>query len=160
MTSINSLNTELELSIVVPVHNEKEILESTVRGIVRELEFRSSDFELILVENGSTDNSGSIIEALSADDSRIVGLHLDKPSYGYALLTGLRSATGKIVGHFSVDIVDFEFFEDVTKRTTVARRLNIFLPRTGGGRKELERSLPCSSPRCEKGSERNKTGGK
>ena len=112
MTSINSSNTELELSIVVPVHNEKEILESTVRGIVRELEFRSSDFEVILVENGSTDNSGSIIEALSADDSRIVGLHLGKPSYGYALLTGLRSATGKIVGHFSVDIVDFEFFDN------------------------------------------------
>jgi len=104
--------TKPDFSIIVPVHNEENILAPTIHDLVSELETRSSNFELILVENGSTDDSPNITDALSADDPRITSLHLPEPSYGDALRAGLSSATGEIIGHFSVDIVDFEFFDE------------------------------------------------
>lgn len=111
MTVSEATTRNPAISIVVPVHNEEDILESTINGIVRELEFRTSDFELIIVENGSTDNSIPISDMLAASDPRIVCLHLPRAGYGDALRKGLRSANGDIIGHFSVDIVDFEFFD-------------------------------------------------
>lgn len=112
MTSLNSSNTEYELSIVVPVHNEEELLEPIVKEITLGLEARSSNFEIILVENGSTDQSATIADNLASIDSRISVLHLPQASYGDALGAGLRATTGETIGHFSVDIVDFEFLDN------------------------------------------------
>jgi len=111
VTPSKSTAIELDFSIIVPVYNEEEILESTVKAMVRDFDSRSLDFELILVENGSTDESRAITEALSASDPRIIGIHLPTPNLGGALQTGLLAAKGKSMGHFSVDCVDFEFFD-------------------------------------------------
>jgi glycosyltransferase involved in cell wall biosynthesis len=100
-----------QFSVVMPIFNEEDLLESTVLDVVKELDSRNLNFELILVENGSVDKSASISDNLSAMDSRIVSQHLPRPSYGDALQAGYKSAIGDITCNFSIDTVDFIFFD-------------------------------------------------
>lgn len=59
------------LSFVVPALNEEEVIADTVRELVDVATESCSDFEIILVNDGSTDRTGSIMESLAAEDSRL-----------------------------------------------------------------------------------------
>ncbi|MBR6157549.1 MAG: glycosyltransferase, partial [Lachnospiraceae bacterium] len=62
-------NSETPLiSIVIPVHNAEQFIEKTVRSVQAQTE---QDFELLLVEDGSTDGSAQVLETLAAEDARI-----------------------------------------------------------------------------------------
>ena len=60
------------LSIIVPVYQAKEYLEKCINSI---LEQSFVDFELILVDDASTDHSGEICDTLAAEDPRIQVIH-------------------------------------------------------------------------------------
>ena len=87
------------VSIVIPVYNEEQILESAVENLKKTIsEFSDDfDFELILAENGSKDNTLAKGEELSKQDSFVTIFHHPEPDYGLALQAGLRRAKGEIV---------------------------------------------------------------
>lgn len=60
-----------ELSVVVPVYNNAATLEELLDRIVRVLDERGAEFEIVLVDDGSRDRSGEIIKRRAADDPRI-----------------------------------------------------------------------------------------
>ena len=62
-----------EISIVVPVYNKQSYIENTVGSI---LEQTFHDFELLLIDDGSTDDSGRICDELAASDGRVKVLHV------------------------------------------------------------------------------------
>lgn len=84
-----------ELSIVMPVLNEDRTLG---RAIEEVLEAAPADglFELIIVDDGSTDNSPALIAEAVKADPRIRSIrHSENRGKGSAIVTGLREATGR-----------------------------------------------------------------
>lgn len=112
------------VSIVIPVYNEEGILEEAVKRLKLDLEpFRNDfDFELILAENGSRDNTIAKGEELAAQDSFVSIFHYPEPDYGLALQAGIRKAKGEIVICDEIDLCLPEFYQkalDLFKRTDV-----------------------------------------
>jgi glycosyltransferase involved in cell wall biosynthesis len=99
------------LSVVMPCHNEERYLEAAVGGVVDGLRTRGRPFEVILVENGSSDSTLSLAKRLSGCYPEVRSDSLPDPDYGAALKAGFEQAQGDIVANFDVDLVDLEFLD-------------------------------------------------
>ncbi len=96
-----------QISIVIPVYNEEESLRELCAWINRALQPHGFLYEVIFIDDGSTDGSWEQIKNLSAQDSRIKGIKFNR-NYGKsaALQTGFRAATGKVVVTLDADLQD------------------------------------------------------
>jgi len=102
----------MKLTIILPSRNEEKILNKTVNSITTFLKGKKFDYELLVVLNGSTDNSKEILKELIKNNSSIKVLH-SKPGYGHALKKGLKNAKGNYVIVFNVDFFDLQFINMV-----------------------------------------------
>lgn len=96
-------------SIVIPIHNEAECLAAEVAELVDEMEARGVDYELLLAENGSSDNTPAMAEALAAANPRIRALRVPVPDYGAAMKTGMLTGRGDFIVNFDIDFHDVDF---------------------------------------------------
>ena len=99
------------LSVVMPAHNEEEFLTTAVQEVVDALRSRGWDFELLVVENGSTDESPTIAAQLAERIPEVRSLSLPSPDYGAALRVGFLEASRDLVAIFDVDYFDFAFLD-------------------------------------------------
>ena len=76
-------------SVIVPVYNVEGYLEKCVQSVLAQTE---KDFELLLVDDGSTDHSGKLCDTLAQTDSRIRVIHQQNQGLGGARNTGIREA--------------------------------------------------------------------
>lgn len=83
---------EVLFSVVVPVYNGMKYLPDCVESILCQ---SCSDFELILVDDGSTDKSGELCEAYRNRDARVRVLHQENSGVIKARIAGLETALGK-----------------------------------------------------------------
>lgn len=90
------------LSIIVPVYNAEQYLERCISSILGQ---SFKDFELIIVNDGSTDDSSSIINKFAALDSRVVMIDSENRGVSNARNLGLEASKGTYVGF--VDSDDF-----------------------------------------------------
>lgn len=83
------------LSVIIPAFNEQENIEKTADVISGILKSNGTDYELIFVDDGSSDATWSIIERLSERDGSIRGLHFSR-NFGKegAIFAGLKRCTG------------------------------------------------------------------
>ena len=97
----------MDLSIVVPLLNEDESLPELCDWIKRVCESNGYSYEVILVDDGSTDNSWQIIEEISEKDNRIKGIKFQR-NYGKsaALNEGFKAAQGAVVITMDADLQD------------------------------------------------------
>ena len=86
------------ISFVFPMYNEADNIEEAVdraSGLAREL---SEDYEIIVVDDGSTDGCGAIVDDLADDDAHIKSIRLAKNTkFGGALAKGLVSASKDVI---------------------------------------------------------------
>jgi glycosyltransferase involved in cell wall biosynthesis len=94
----------LSLSMVVPSYNEKELLESFVRKSIADLRATGRDFELVLVDDGSTDGSLQIAQRLAAELAELKVVDLGR-NYGTGanIREGFKHATKDVVFVNTVD---------------------------------------------------------
>ena len=78
-------------TVIVPVYNVKSFLKKCVDSILAQT---LSDFELLLVDDGSTDGSGDLCDQLALEDSRIRVIHQENQGLGGARNTGIAAAQG------------------------------------------------------------------
>ena len=83
------------LSIIVPVYNCKKYLRQCVESIKNQT---FTNFELILVDDGSTDGCGEICDSFAAEDYRIKAIHQPNGGAWAARNTGVRASSGQYVG--------------------------------------------------------------
>ena len=81
------------VSVVMPAFNEAEILATSVKTVVDGLRARREAFELIIVENGSTDDHACDRDEIAAEFPEVRVEHRDEADYGRALRAGLLAAT-------------------------------------------------------------------
>lgn len=101
---------ERELSVVVPAYNEAGNIAEVLENAVRSLDASAIDFEINVVNDGSDDSTGRILEELRAANRRVrVLTHNCNRGYGAALRSGMAAATGTHVlvsdgdGQFQMD---------------------------------------------------------
>ncbi len=92
------MNSKVAISIVVPIFNEEESLPYLVNQLLDVMHPMGETFELVLVNDGSTDRSSEILKKLSIDVPELVGVLLRK-NYGQtaAMAAGFDISTGEIV---------------------------------------------------------------
>ena len=92
------MNSNVALSIVVPIYNEEESLPFLVNQLLEILQPMEETFELVLVNDGSSDNSAEVIRKLSFKIPELVGVLLRK-NYGQtaAMAAGFDISSGEIV---------------------------------------------------------------
>jgi glycosyltransferase involved in cell wall biosynthesis len=105
-----------ELSVVIPVYNEAEILTRALEELGAGLDARGLDYELVLAENGSTDSTPELLATLARGNPRLRHLHLDRPNYGAALKQGLLQARGELVVCDEIDLGDLSFYDAALPR--------------------------------------------
>lgn len=89
-----------ELSIIVPIYNVEEYLPRCIDSILAQT---YTDFELILVNDGSPDNCAEIMEQYAKLDKRIITIHQHNKGVSAARNAGLRIAKGKFIGFVDPD---------------------------------------------------------
>ena len=92
------MNSNVALSIVVPIYNEEESLPFLVNQLLEVLQPMEETFELVLVNDGSSDDSAEVIRKLSFEIQELVGVLLRK-NYGQtaAMAAGFDISSGDIV---------------------------------------------------------------
>lgn len=101
------------ISVVIPVYNESSFLTCQIEAFL--CSWKQSKFpplELIIVENGSTDNTWLELLRLKKKYPKIILLRCGKPSYGQALKNGLLAANGGVIVCVDIDYFDFQFIND------------------------------------------------
>jgi glycosyltransferase involved in cell wall biosynthesis len=76
---------------------------------VGKMDARGVDYELLLAENGSSDDTPVISEKLAAANPRIRALRIPVPDYGAAMRTGMLTARGDLIVNFDIDFHDVDF---------------------------------------------------
>ena len=98
-----------ELSVVIPVHNEEAILGRSVADLCAELDGAGVDYEVILAENGSRDQTRAIAATLAAEAPRLRTFSIGGANYGAALRRGIHAARGRLVICEEIDLCDADF---------------------------------------------------
>ncbi|HAQ0795523.1 TPA: glycosyltransferase, partial [Enterococcus faecium] len=96
------------ISIIVPVYNVEKYLKKCVDSILGQT---FTDFELLLIDDGSTDNSGSICDELAKTDNRIKVIHKENGGLSDARNIGIEVAKGDFIGFIdSDDYIDEDMY--------------------------------------------------
>lgn len=102
-----TMSQPLQISIVVPLYNEDESLPELHQWITRVMAANNFFYEVIFVDDGSTDNSWNVISEIQAKDARIRGIKFQR-NYGKsaALHVGFQATKGNVVITMDADLQD------------------------------------------------------
>ncbi len=97
----------MDISVIVPLYNEEESLKELCEWIARVMEKNNFSFEVILIDDGSTDNSWKIIEELGRNNRDIKGIRFRR-NYGKsaALNEGFIASEGRVIITMDADLQD------------------------------------------------------
>ncbi|MCI5123084.1 MAG: glycosyltransferase family 2 protein [Candidatus Electrothrix sp. AR5] len=107
-----------EISVIVPVYNVEKYLPKCINSILGQSFF---DFELILIDDGSRDNSGAICDEYAKKDKRIKVLHTENRGVSSARNCGIENACGRYITFVdSDDYVDADYLSNFSVSTVKA----------------------------------------
>lgn len=96
-----------EVSVIVPVYNVESYLARCIDSVLSQT---FSDWELILIDDGSPDQCGEIIDQYAKRDSKIVAIHQENKGVSAARNAGLERATGEYISFIDPDDYVSEIF--------------------------------------------------
>ena len=97
----------MDISVIIPAYNECESLPELSAWIARVMQEHSYSYEVLFVDDGSTDGTWKVIQGLASEDSRIHGICFRR-NYGKsaALYCGFARAQGEVVFTMDADLQD------------------------------------------------------
>jgi len=101
------ISPHLAISIVVPVYNEQEVFPALIQRLMSLLDELGKAVEVILVDDGSCDSTGQLIDHVCGADARFIGLHLSR-NFGHqaAVSAGIAHAKGEAIAVIDGDLQD------------------------------------------------------
>ncbi len=101
------------ISVVIPVYNSEKYLKECLKSVVLNT---YANLEVILIDDGSSDNSSKICDEISQLDKRIIVIHQNNKGVSYARNRGIDLARGKYIAFIdSDDTVSVDYFEKLLK---------------------------------------------
>lgn len=98
-----------KISIIIPIYNVEEYIDRLIKSLINQT---YSNIEVILVDDGSPDKCGSIIDEYAKKDNRIIAIHQDNGGVSSARNSGLRNANGEYIMFVDGDdYVDEDYVE-------------------------------------------------
>jgi glycosyltransferase involved in cell wall biosynthesis len=107
----------------MPAHNEAGYLETAVRELDEGLRARGHEYEILVVENGSTDDTLAVGRRLADALPSVQVSKRAGADYGAALRDGILAARGEFIVTFDVDYYDLGFVDDALKLLTSDQRV-------------------------------------
>ena len=105
---------EEKISVIVPVYNVEAYLEKCVESILRQT---YTNLEILLIDDGSTDNSGDLCDQLALRDQRIRVIHKENGGLSDARNTGIEEASSDLIGFVdSDDYIDEDMYETLYRQ--------------------------------------------
>ena len=93
------------LSVILPAYNEAENIEAMVGRVLEVLDVEDRSGEVVVVDDGSQDETWRILQRLATQDSRVRPVqHASNQGYGAALCSGFRAAQGELVFFTDADL--------------------------------------------------------
>lgn len=93
----------MKLSLVIPAYNESSIIADTLRAVTARLAEIDPEYELLLVDDGSTDGMAELVKPFESDHVRLLGYHPNRGK-GCAVRVGMLAARGDYVFHTDADL--------------------------------------------------------
>ena len=116
-------STSPKVSIIVPIYNTEQYLGHCLDSIKNQTH---QNLEIILIDDGSTDNSGKIADDYAKKDSRIQVFHQKNAGQSAARNTGIKNATGEYISFIdSDDEIDQTFIESLLDGFTEDTSLSV-----------------------------------
>ena len=117
----------LDLSISIPFYNEEPNVEKVLEEITEVLETNNVNFEVIAIDNGSSDKTGEIVKKMASNNPRIKPLRVEvNEGYGNGILAGLRASSGKLIGYMDGDgQIDVEAVLGCYKELQISDRFDL-----------------------------------
>ena len=112
----------MKISVIVPVYNTEKYLNKCLDSILAQT---FTDFELLLIDDGSTDNSGKICDEYAAKDNRVKVFHKENGGVSRARNLGLDNASGEYLSFIDSD--DYIRPEMYAELLAVADKYNVDL---------------------------------
>jgi dolichol-phosphate mannosyltransferase len=108
----------MKVSVVCPYYNEAGIVEAAVETLLAALATLDHDWELVVVNDGSTDGSERLVERIAAREPRLRALgYAPNRGRGHALRTGIAAASGDVIVTTEIDL---SWGEDIVQRLVAA----------------------------------------
>ncbi len=120
--SQQAILTKQGISVVLPAWNEEAVIAITVGHVVATMSRLAPNFEVIIVDDGSTDRTGAIADELAASDARIRAVH-NRPNRGYG---------GALIAGFAAARQPYTFFMDADGQFDIADIANLIIPVEAG----------------------------
>ncbi|MEN8240023.1 MAG: glycosyltransferase family 2 protein [Actinomycetota bacterium] len=100
------------VTVVIPVHNESVYLPQALPRLFAEMEDVNADVQVLIAENGSTDNTADLVREAMRTYPSLGLLELPVPDYGAAMREGFMRASSDWVANFDIDYFSGEFLND------------------------------------------------
>ena len=116
----------MNLSIIVPIYNVEEYIAECIDSILAQT---YKDWELILVDDGSTDNSGKICDEYALKDNRIKVIHKENGGLSSARNAGIDNISGNLITFIDSDdvIIGKDTLQKLIDELTDDKELDSFL---------------------------------
>ncbi|MBW5447931.1 glycosyltransferase [Cohnella sp. CFH 77786] len=107
MKGVTDVGEPCFLSVVVPMYNEEEVIETTYRRLTTVLEKMNENYELVFVNDGSRDRTADIVRGICEADKRVKMVDFSR-NFGHqiAVTAGMDFATGRTVVLIDADLQD------------------------------------------------------
>jgi len=93
------------ISFVLPMFNEAEAIEHSLAQLTEIAEEITDDYEIIVSNDGSTDQGGALVETLARKNTKIKAVHLEKNTkFGGALWAGIKMAKKEVIIYTDSDL--------------------------------------------------------
>lgn len=100
-----------KISVIVPIYNAEKYMEKCIESIINQA---IKDIEIILIDDGSTDNSKEIIDRYAKNDERIKAIYQENSGPSVARNRGIKIAKGKYIGFVdSDDYIEVTMYEEL-----------------------------------------------
>lgn len=93
----------MKFTLCIPMYNEKSIICDTARTVSGYLSAHFADYELLFIDDGSTDGSGALVEELALPNTRVIAYQPNRGK-GCAVRTGMLEASGEIAMFIDADL--------------------------------------------------------
>ena len=136
----NKINKDI--SVIIPMYNEEENIKGTVNEIKKVLNSETLNWEIIIVDDGSTDSTLSISQEILKEEKKVkVKIHSRNYGRGKAIRTGFDAAQGNIIVTIDADLsYDPKYILDIYNCFKSEPEVHVVLPSPympGGGTKKI-----------------------